>query len=121
MAMTQFKFDNDSVPFVKRESFTFSNDQTEQKTEGGRTIIQKSRSDIFKMSFSTTCLDDMAHLYRKYSLKDSFVLTYYDTYAQAYITRTVHMEDYSENLVEGSHRLDVTNGKYDISFTLEEF
>lgn len=121
MALTNFKFDNDSVPFVKRESASYSNDQTSTKTEGGRNIIQKFRTDIFKMSFSTRCLSDMAHLYHTYSLKDSFVLSYYDTYMNATKTRIVHMENYSESLVENSNKLDATNGIYDVSFTLEEF
>lgn len=121
MALTKFKFDNDDVPFVKKESFSFSNDQTSTKTEGGRNIIQKFRTDIFKMSFSTRCLSEQAHLYHTYSLKDSFVLSYYDTYTKATKTRTVHMENYSESLVEGSNRLGSTDGIYDVSFVLEEF
>lgn len=121
MALTKFKFDTHEVPFVKQESFSFSNDQTENKTEGGRTVIQKIRSDIFSMKFSTTCLSDMAHFYHEYSLKDSFVLSYYDTYTQATRQRTVHMENYSEKLLENSHDLAATNGIYSVSFTLEEF
>lgn len=121
MALTNFKFDDTSIPFVKKESFSFSNDQTANKTEGGRNIIQKFRTDILKMNFSTRCLSDMASTYHKFSKKDSFVLTYYDTDSKTQITRTVHMENYSESLVQNSNKLGATDGIYDISFTLEEF
>lgn len=121
MALINFKFDTYDVPFVKKESFSFSNDQTSTKTEGGRNIIQKFRTDIMKMSFSTRCLSDMAQFYHQYSKKDAFTLSYFDTATGQQETRTVHMENYSESLVEKSHRLDATDGIYDVSFVLEEF
>lgn len=123
MALTNFLFDSTPVPFTKRMSTQYSNKQNVNETEGGHTIIQTIRKNVFSMSVSTRCLSPVVKIYREFSEKDSFVLTYFDTLTEATTTKTVHMEGYSESLVENSYEFDstVTNGIYDVSFTLEEF
>ena len=121
MALVNFKFDDTSVPFTKKMSSSFTNKQNENETEGGHTIIQTFRKDILTMKISTTCLSSWAKIYHEFSKKDSFVLSFFDTATEQQVTRTVHMEGYSESMVWKSHKLDSTNGLYDVSFTLEEF
>lgn len=123
MALAQFMFDNTPVPFTKKQGITYTNKQNENETEGGHTIIQTIRKNVFSMSVSTRCLSSVVKIYREFSEKDSFVLTYFDTKTETTATKTVHMEGYSESLVEKSQNFDasVTNGIYDVSFTLEEF
>lgn len=121
MALVNFKFDDTSIPFTKKITSSFTNDQTKNKTEGGHSIIQVFRKDILSMTINTRCLSSWAKVYHQFSKKDSFVLTFFDTATETQVTRTVHMENYSESLVEKSHYLNVTDGVYDVSFTLEEF
>ena len=123
MALVKFKFDTTEVPFTKKNNKTFSNRQNKNETEGGHTIIQTFRKDVLVMSVSTRCLSSVAKIYRQFSKKDSFVLSYFDTETETTEQRTVHLENYSESMVENSYKFDssVTNGIYDVSFTLEEF
>lgn len=123
MALENFLFDSTPVPFTKKQTIAYTNKQSVNETEGGHSIIQTIRKGVFKMSVSTRCLSSVAKTYREFSGKDSFVLTYFDTATEATTTKTVHMENYSESLVAKSQDFDasVTNGIYDVSFTLEEF
>lgn len=123
MALSNFLFDNTAVPFTKKQAVSYTNKQNENETEGGHTIIQTIRKGVFKMSVSTRCLSSVVKTYREFNNKDSFVLTCFDTATETTITKTVHMENYSESLVAKSQILDasITNGIYDVSFTLEEF
>lgn len=123
MALTNFLFDSTPVPFTKKQTIAFTNKQNVNETEGGHSIIQTIRKNVFQMSVSTRCLSSVAKIYRQFNSKDSFVLTYFDTETETTNTKTVHMEDYSESLVEKSQGFDstITNGIYDVSFTLEEF
>lgn len=123
MALSNFLFDSTPVPFTKKQTISYTNKQNENETEGGHTIIQTIRKGVFHMSVSTRCLSSVVKIYREFAAKDSFVLSYFDTATETTATKTVHMEDYSESLVEKTQIFDasVTNGIYDVSFTLEEF
>jgi len=121
MALTNYKFDSTVMPFTKDETVSRNDIENESQTEGGKTFVEVIREDVFTMKVSTTCLSSMLQTYMTFKRKDSFVLTIYDPYTDANMTRTVRMKNFSYKRLEKSEYLSVTKGIYKVSFNLEEF
>ena len=119
--LQRMMFDDVSIPFPRNYAVEERNIQTENVSEGGVSIIQQTRQGVFVASISTKVLSDLLKIYKRFSQKQSFVLTTYDPLTEEQVTKTVHMEDFKYDLVHNSEKLSVTNGVYNVSFTLKEF
>lgn len=91
------------------------------QTEAGTDEEIVVRRDKLAISCSFKCTDKWVKTFKKFSLKDEFNLTQYDPLTDTEETRTVRMNDFTYSLVDKSWSLDVTNGIWEVSFSLEEF
>ncbi len=115
-------FNNTAVPFFPELEIQSKSVQNKNLSEGGRTIIQKIRTDKWsvpvKMSVAN---DDWVRFFYNLSLADSCIFKQYSPILQGYSTRTVSIENFSFKMHKHSEDLTAVSGVWDISFTIEEF
>ena len=116
-----YKFDTTEIPFFNTWNESFGRLSNTNQSEAGGDIETVIRIGKLSVSASGTVLSDLAKTIQTFSKKDSFVLTRYDQYAEAYTTHTVRMTSFSANRVELSEYASGTTSTWDVSFKLEEF
>ena len=92
-----------------------------QMSEGGTDMVDVVRYDKLSIAVTTSCLSNLAKTYKQFSKKDSIQVKIYDIIDEAYKTRTMRMRSFVASRRKDTDNLSVSNGIWDISFTLEEF
>lgn len=119
--LSRIKFDNTPILYPLTWQETPTTVKETFQTEAGTDEEIIIRRDKLSISCAFKCTDTWVRTFKSFYFKDEFELTQYDPFTNAEETRTVRMTDFSYSLVKDSYKLDVTNGIYDVSFTLEEF
>lgn len=94
---------------------------TVNTTEAGTDDVEYLRFGKDTIRAAYRCMDAWASFFAGYSKHPSIEVKFYDTESKAYITKTMRMENFSCTERKKSEDLAVTNGIYDISFSLVEF
>lgn len=115
-------FDNTEMPIPQTGWQETSNVvENTQMSEGGTDMVDVVRYDKLSISVSTSCLSNLAKTYKQFSKRDSIQVKIYDIIDEAYKTHTMRMRSFNANRRKDTDKLSITNGIWDISFTLEEF
>ena len=121
--MNKIKFNQTEIPFPLTWGEKSNDIKTLFSTEAGTDEIIEVRKDKLSIQFSCKSTSDWASIFKSFYLMDSFTLTRYDVLTGEQEQREVRIENFSANLVPRSWGLDptVTEGVWEISFSLEEF
>lgn len=113
--LTEILFPNDMTRSPKEIENVF-------QTEMGYDEIIVTRKDKQSISMSFSCTSRWVKIFKQFYLLDSFDFTSYDPILEREKTIVVRMTNYSERLVKNSWKVDttVTQGLWEVSFTLEE-
>ena len=121
--MDKIKFDTTEIPFPltwNEEPQDVINTFT---SEAGTDEEIITRKDKMKISASFKSTSAWASTFKSFYKKDSFTITQYDILTDTTEERTVRMKNFKASLEPKSWLLDsnVTQGVWNISFSLEEF
>lgn len=115
-------FNTTAVPFFPELEIQPKSVQNKNLSEGGRTIIQKIRTDKWSVPVKMSVAgDEWVRFFYNLSLADSCTFKQYSPILQGYSTRTVSIEDFAFKMHKHSEDLTSVSGVWDISFTIEEF
>lgn len=114
------KFNDTQILWAK--NWTESSEVVEEvnTSESGTDIIQVTRYDKLKVSASYKCSSTWAKTFKEYSKLDTITVSLYDQIDEAYKERTMRMRDFTLKYVEKSEKVEVSNGYWEVSFTLQE-
>ncbi len=121
--MQKIKFNNSEIPFPLTWNETAKTIKTTFMTEGGTDEELIVRRDKLVISCSFKCTDYWVRVFKSFYRLNEFILRQYDPWTNDEESRTVRMHDFSYGLVKKSWDIDeeVTQGIWEVSFTLEEF
>lgn len=114
-------FDDWQIPTPKGWTETSNVIENTQTSEGGTDIVDVTRYDKLSISVNTVCLSSVAKKYKEFSKKDIIAVKKYDVLTEDYETRYMKIRGFSHAKVEKSDDVTITNGIWNVSFTLEEF
>lgn len=123
--MEKIKFDATEIPFPFTWDEAPSDIGEVFKSEAGtdEEIITRKDKMVISASFKTT--SEWKGIFKSFYMKDSFVLSQYDALTGTTEEREVRIKQnsFKASLEKGSWKLDstITQGVWNISFTLEEF
>lgn len=114
------KFNDTELYYPK--TFNIDEDVVENvnQTEAGTDQIQLVRVGKVKISITTECVIDVFNIFKEFSIKPSFTVSYYDPSVDGYTTKTVRMRSFKYAPSDLSYELEDAC-VYSVSFTLEEF
>lgn len=116
------KINNTEIPYYEDIGINYERKKETYITESGvETDIVLTASKKAVIQYSTICKEWRVATFNAFADQYSLEVKYYDPSTRAYVTKTMRMEDYSVKLLKGSEDLAVTNGIYEVSFTLREF
>lgn len=104
-----------------RFQINHGNITTENTTEAGTTDIEILRFGKVTINCQYRCMDEWTSFFVQCSKKPILTVKYYDPDTKAYAEKSMHMDAITTGLLKKSEDLAVTNGIYDVSFTLVEF
>lgn len=90
-------------------------------TEAGTDVVDIVRTGKLTVNVGCRQTAAWAKTFKQFSALSSFTLKIYDPLTEAYAEHTVRMRDFRSALVKGTDRMSVSEGLWDISFTLKEF
>lgn len=121
--MQKIIFNTSEIPFPLTWNETAKTIKKTFTTEAGtdEDLVIRRDKRIISASFKST--DYWVRVFASFYRLNSFTLKQYDPYLNTTEERTVRMSDLKYNLVNKSWDLDptVTQGLWNVSFTLEEF
>ena len=115
------KFDDMEIIFPITWQESHADVIAKNTTEDGHDHITYTRKDKLKVSAAWKCTDAWVRLFKRFADRDSFELSLYDVGENRYDVRSVRINDFACSLIKGSYKLEVTNGTWDVSFTIEEY
>ena len=121
MALEKVKFNNTEIPWTNGWEVAPRDILNENQSEGGTDIVQAIRRDKLSISVQTTCLSAQLKIYAQFKKLDSFTLSCYDPITEENEEHTVRIANFRYSKKPKTERLEVTNGIYNVSFTIEEF
>lgn len=94
---------------------------TQNTTESGKDDIEILRVGKTSIAAQFRCTDAWTKTLMGFASADDISVKFYDPELDAYATKLMRIEGITVTEVKYSDTLTVTNGTYDISFTLVEF
>lgn len=91
------------------------------QTEGGYDSVEYVRFGKSTINAQLRCTSDMASTLAGFSNAGAISVKFYDLGTKAYVTLSMHMENFTATLVRESEISRTSNGVYDVSFSLVEF
>ena len=121
--MNKIKFDTTEIPFPLTWDESPKDIVEVFQSEAGTDEEIITRKDKMQISASFKSTSAWAGTFKSFYKKDSFTLTQYDVLSDTTEERTVRMKNFKAGLEKDSWKLDsnVTQGVWNISFSLEEF
>lgn len=115
-------FDETEINITKRRwQINKGNIITQNTTEAGTEDIEILRFGKTSIAAQFRCMDDWTSTLMAFASQPSVTVKFYDPETKAYATKLMHMDGVNVSQVKYTDGLDVSNGIYDISFTLVEF
>ena len=115
-------FDETEISINKRQwRINKGNIITQNTTEAGTEDIEILRFGKTSISAQFRCTDEWTSTLMAFASQPSVTVKFYDPEIKTYATKVMHMDGVNVAQTKYSDELDVTNGIYDISFTLVEF
>lgn len=121
LSLYPIKIDGTAIPWPKKWEESPENVENENTTEGGKDVVDKVRVDKLSIKVTIGCTADWAKFFKQKSLLDSVTVKRFDIITEAYEERTMRIKKYKNELENGSHKVGVTNGIWEVSFELVEF
>ena len=100
---------------------SYSNILNTQQTEDGHDDVEVIRRGKSTISASFRCTDEWVSILAEFNSHPSIDVRFYDVVTKDYVTLEMRMESLSVQEIRNSDRLTVTNGTYNVSFSLVEF
>ena len=100
---------------------SFVNISNSFQTEDGHDNVEVIRRGKTTISAQFRCMDEWVSILSAFNAQPSINVKFYDVVSQDYVTLVMHMENLSVQEIRRSDRLSVTNGTYNVSFSLQEF
>lgn len=120
--MKVMKFNQTTILFPTSMDRNSNDIEQEFITESGKTQVISTRKDKQSVAMSFTCSSGWVKTFKEFYLLDYFTFREYDSITNDDETRTVRMKNYVEKWVPKSNTVDssISNGLWQVSFTLEE-
>ena len=117
------KFNNIPIPFPTSWDETPQRIANNFTTEAGTRKVLESRNKRLRINGEWTVTSRWLKKFQQYRDMSSITVQIYDAETSAYKSYTMSITDESfvYSLIKNSHRLNNTEGLYELSFELEEF
>jgi hypothetical protein len=114
-------FNQTEIPFPSTWSEDSNTVESTWMSEAGTDKINVSRYDKLKINMAFNCLDAVVEILGGFSNMDSFQFKRYNPRTAGYETRNVRMRNFKTTFKKKSEDLSISNGIWNVSFSLEEF
>lgn len=121
MAYTQPVLNNYALPPAnswEEQSEVIENVMT---SEAGTDLANVVRYDKLTISASYRCMSDVAKELKGLSKLNTLTLVMYDVETETTVTRYVRMREFTASLIKDSHKVSISDGLWEVSFTLIEY
>ena len=115
-------FNTTEVPFFPKIDNTPKNIENEHQSEGGRTIVQKIRTDKLSAAVKMKVADKtwVAFFYGLFIGTSAVTFKQYNPLLDGYETRSVRITNFKYSQVKDSEDLTAVMGVWEASFNIEE-
>lgn len=115
-------FNTTEVPFFPEIDNTPKNIENEHQSEGGRTIVQRIRTDKLSASVKMSVADKdwVAFFYGLFKGTSAITFKQYSPLLDDYETRSIRITNFKYKKVKKSECLKAVKGVWEMSFNIEE-
>lgn len=121
MAYVQPKLNDYTLPWANSWEESSEVIENTMVSEAGTDLTNVVRYDKLTITASYRCMSDVAQKLKELSKANTLILTRYDIEQEVVEERTMRMREFTANLIKDSHKVGISNGLWEVSFTLIEF